>query len=256
MIKTLTTLLVTVLTAVACQSAGNTSARADIIIASDLPTSAFDSALPFEHAIDFAIRSRSTIEGYSVAYWPLDNSLGAQQSQLRGRGNVRRMIADPSVLGMVGPFSSFVGRIEIPEANRAHLAMISMTTTSSCLTLAIRVCQPTAAELRPTGTNNFFRLPAPDPAQGKAMAAYAATSPTVDAIANPDPAVKDLVNAYLKAYPAASTADLFPNVTAYTFAAFDCARILIDAIGRAIKANGGKLPNRMQVVTAVAQTKD
>ena len=249
--------------------------------------------------------------------------------------------------------------------------MISMTTTSSCLTLAIRVCQPTAAELRPTGTNNFFRLPAPDPAQGKAMAAYAATklglrrvaafnefgpegaeyikqfsdefaskggtvvyqqelddstsdfsafftqaklrradavyavanvsgnackaaaqmtksmpgavflgtdgisldneclrdigptppaiwatSPTVDAIANPDPAVKDLVNAYLKAYPAASTADLFPNVTAYTFAAFDCARILIDAIGRAIKANGGKLPNRMQVVTAVAQTKD
>ena len=371
MIKTLTTLLVTVLTAVACQSAGNTSARADIIIASDLPTSAFDSALPFEHAIDFAIRSRSTIEGYSVAYWPLDNSLGAQQSQLRGRGNVRRMIADPSVLGMVGPFSSFVGRIEIPEANRAHLAMISMTTTSSCLTLAIRVCQPTAAELRPTGTNNFFRLPAPDPAQGKAMAAYAATklglrrvaafnefgpegaeyikqfsdefaskggtvvyqqelddstsdfsafftqaklrradavyavanvsgnackaaaqmtksmpgavflgtdgisldneclrdigptppaiwatSPTVDAIANPDPAVKDLVNAYLKAYPAASTADLFPNVTAYTFAAFDCARILIDAIGRAIKANGGKLPSRMQVVTALAQTKD
>src|SRR5438067_11239965 len=175
MVKTLTTLLVTVLTAVACQSAGNTSARADIIIASDLPTSAFDSALPFEHAIDFAIRSRSTIEGYSVAYWPLDNSLVAQQSQLRGRGNVRRMIADPRVLGMVGPFSSFVGRIEIPEANRAHLAMISMTTTSSCLTLALRVCQPTAAELRPTGTNNFFRLPAPDPAQGKAMAAYAAT---------------------------------------------------------------------------------
>src|SRR5438067_12403359 len=155
MIKTLTTLLVTVLTAVACQSAGNTSARADIIIASDLPTSAFDSALPFEHAIDFAIRSRSTIEGYSVAYWPLDNSLGAQQSQLRGRGNVRRMIADPSVLGMVGPFSSFVGRIEIPEANRAHLAMLSPTTTSSCLTGAVRVrvCQPTAAELRPPASN-------------------------------------------------------------------------------------------------------
>src|SRR2546423_12617233 len=175
MIKTLTTLLVTVLTAVACQSEGNPSPGADIIIASDLPTSAFDSALPFEHAIDFAIRSRSTIEGYSVAYWPLDNSLGAQQSQLRGRGNVRRMVADPSVLGMVGPFSSFVARIEMPEANRAHLAMVSPTATSSCLTQAARICQPTSAELRPTSSNNFFRLPAPDPLQGKAMGNYAAT---------------------------------------------------------------------------------
>src|SRR5437868_15270056 len=100
MIKTLTALLVTLLAAVACQSPGNTSARADIIIASDLQTSAFDSALPFEHAIDFAIRSRSIIEGYSVAYWPLDNAWGAQQSQLRGRGHGRRMIADASLLGM------------------------------------------------------------------------------------------------------------------------------------------------------------
>ena len=371
MMRALTALLLTAVTAVACQSTGNSSSRPDIIIASDLPTSAFDSALPFEHAIDFAIRRQSTIEGYSLAYWPLDDSLGAQQSQLRGRGNVRRMIADPSVLGMVGPFSSFVGRIEIPEANRAHLAMISMTATSSCLTLAARVCQPTAADLRPTGSNNFFRLPAPDPLQGRAMGDYAATrlglrrvaafnefgpegtlyirefsnafakkggavvyqqdlddntsnfapflsqakahgadavygvadvphkvcraaaqmsvsmpgamflgtdgislddacvpdlgatppaiwatSPTVDATANPDPAVKELVNAYLKAYPPASTVKLFPNVTAYKFAAFDCARILIDAIGRAIKGNGGKLPSRAQVVAALAQTRD
>lgn len=371
MTRALTALLLTALTAVACQSAGNGGSRPDIIIASDLPTSAFDSALPFQYAIDFAIRRQSTLEGYTLAYWPLDDSLGAQQSQLRGRGNVRRMVADPRVLGMVGPFSSFVGRIEIPEANRAHLAMISPTATSSCLTVDARICQPTAAALRPTSSNNFFRLPAPDPLQGKAMGNYAATrlglrrvaafnefgaegnlyikefsdefarnggtvvyaqdlddatsnfspflsqarahradavyavanvsqhacqaaaqmsrsmpgatllgtdgislddkclddigatppaiwatSPTVDATANPDPAVKTLVDAYLKAYPPASTANLFANVTAYKFAAFDCARILIDAIGRAIKGNGGKLPSRAQVVAALAQTRD
>ncbi len=371
MIRALTALLLTAVTAVACQSADNGSSRPDIIIASDLPTSAFESALPFEHAIDFAIRRQSTIEGYSLAYWPLDDSLGAQQSQLRGRGNVRRMVADPRVLGMVGPFGSFVARIEIPVANRAHLAMVSPTATSSCLTQAARICQPTSAELRPTSSNNFFRLPAPDPLQGKAMGNYAATklglrrvaafnefgpegnlyikefsdefaskggtvvyqqdlddgtsdfspfltkaklsgadavyavanvpqkacqaaaqmsrsmpgatllgtdgisldpaclsdigatppaiwatSPTVDATANPDPAVKELVNAYLKAYPPASTVKLFANVTAYKFAAFDCARILIDAIGRAIKGNGGKLPSRAQVVAALAQTRD
>jgi len=370
MIKALTGLLLTVLAAAACQS-GNTSSRPDIVIASDLPTSAFDSALPFEHAIDFAIRRQSAIDGYSLAYWPLDNSLGAQQSQLRGRGNVRRMIADPHVLGMVGPFSSFVAQIEMPEANRADLAMLSPTATSSCLTLAARRCPTSAAALRPTGSNNFFRLPSPDPLQGKAMADYAAgklglrrvaafnefgaegtlyvkefsdefarqggmvvyqtdlddgttdfspflnqakahgadavyavanvtqnackaaaqmsvsmpgatylgtdgislddaclrdigatppaiwaTSPTVDATANPDPAVKALVNAYLKAYPPASAGALFPNVTAYTFAAFDCARILIDAIGRAIRHNGGGIPSRAQVVAAIAATKD
>jgi len=49
----------------------------------------------------------------------------------------------------------------------------------------------------------------------------------------------------------------FPNKTdeaAYTFPAYDCAAILIDAIGRAIKANGGKMPTRQQVVDALATT--
>lgn len=40
----------------------------------------------------------------------------------------------------------------------------------------------------------------------------------------------------------------------YTFAAYDCARILIDAIDRAIRANGGKIPTREQVREAMATT--
>lgn len=40
----------------------------------------------------------------------------------------------------------------------------------------------------------------------------------------------------------------------YTFSAYDCARILIDAIDRAIRANGGKIPSREQVLQAVAST--
>jgi ABC-type branched-subunit amino acid transport system substrate-binding protein len=40
----------------------------------------------------------------------------------------------------------------------------------------------------------------------------------------------------------------------YTFSAYDCARILIDAIGRAIRVNGGKIPSREQVLQAVAST--
>ena len=45
------------------------------------------------------------------------------------------------------------------------------------------------------------------------------------------------------------------DIGSYTFPAMDCANILIDAIGRAIDANGGKMPTREQVVKAVSETK-
>jgi branched-chain amino acid transport system substrate-binding protein len=48
-----------------------------------------------------------------------------------------------------------------------------------------------------------------------------------------------------------------PNATdtaAYTFAGYDCAAILIDAIGRAIDTNKGNMPSRQQVIDAMATT--
>jgi len=43
---------------------------------------------------------------------------------------------------------------------------------------------------------------------------------------------------------------------AYTMPAYDCAKILIAAIGRAIKANGGNMPTREAVRAEVAKTTD
>jgi len=45
------------------------------------------------------------------------------------------------------------------------------------------------------------------------------------------------------------------DVGAYTFPSYDCALILVDAVKRAIDANGGKVPSRQQVVDAVQATK-
>jgi branched-chain amino acid transport system substrate-binding protein len=73
-----------------------------------------------------------------------------------------------------------------------------------------------------------------------------ATQGVADATQNPD--AKTVVDAYKAAYPKSS------DVGAYTFATYDCAAILIDAIGRAIDAAGGKIPTRQQVVDAVAKT--
>ena len=45
------------------------------------------------------------------------------------------------------------------------------------------------------------------------------------------------------------------DIGAYTFPSYDCALILVDAVKRAIDANGGKVPTRAQVVEAVQATK-
>ena len=60
--------------------------------------------------------------------------------------------------------------------------------------------------------------------------------------------------AFIAAYKAAHPD---PSLTSVgTFAGYDSAMILIDAIGRAIDANGGRMPSRKQVVEQLAQTKN
>jgi branched-chain amino acid transport system substrate-binding protein len=77
-----------------------------------------------------------------------------------------------------------------------------------------------------------------------------ATVDVADPTQSADSAVRRIVEGYKAAFPNKE------DVNAYTFAAYDCARILIDAIGRAIDANGGKMPTRPQIVDAVAQTQN
>ena len=73
-----------------------------------------------------------------------------------------------------------------------------------------------------------------------------ASQGAADATQNPSAA--STIQAYQKAFP--NKAD----TGAYTFASYDCAAILVDAVGRAIQANGGPMPTRQQVVDAVAKT--
>ncbi|HEV2029657.1 MAG TPA: branched-chain amino acid ABC transporter substrate-binding protein [Candidatus Dormibacteraeota bacterium] len=73
-----------------------------------------------------------------------------------------------------------------------------------------------------------------------------ATQGVADATQNPD--AKAIVDAYTAAYPGSS------SIGAYTFAGYDCAALIIDAIGRAIDANNGNMPSRQQVIDALAKT--
>lgn len=72
--------------------------------------------------------------------------------------------------------------------------------------------------------------------------------PLADAHQNADAAAT--IAAFKAAYPDPK------QEASFTFPAIDCTMILIAAIGRAIDANGGKMPTRAQVVTEMAATKD
>jgi branched-chain amino acid transport system substrate-binding protein len=74
------------------------------------------------------------------------------------------------------------------------------------------------------------------------------TVAAADASQNPD--AKSVIDAYKQRFPKKE------DMGSYTFPAYDCAKILIDAIGRAIDANGGKMPTRDQVRKAVSETKN
>jgi len=71
-----------------------------------------------------------------------------------------------------------------------------------------------------------------------------------DPVAGKDPAAAATIAAYSKVYTKST------DIATYTFQSYDCAILLIDAIGRAIDAAGGNKPTRAQVRDAVAATKN
>jgi branched-chain amino acid transport system substrate-binding protein len=340
-------------------------------IGSDLPTSGADasSGLPAQEGAAFAVMQHSCVQGYKVTFTPYDDAVNGVHDPQKGVQNVQQMISDNQVLGMVGPFNSNVAKAEIPVANNVPLAMISPSNTNECLTQNLDYCQKssgfTAASLRPTGKNNYFRMAAADTFQGPAMAdfaidtlsskkaavwddqetfglgvannfakEYAKKGGTVVSRKSYDPATKTDFKDFLTdaksngadaiyvgatsatkgCFARAQSNSIFPSdvyylgpdgigdpqcikdsgsnandhmyasqgvadatqnadaaavvaaykkqytnatdVGAYTFASYDCAAILLDAIGRAIQSNGGKLPTRQQVIDAVAATKN
>ncbi len=68
--------------------------------------------------------------------------------------------------------------------------------------------------------------------------------------ASQDPANKDIIESFKKSFTAKE------DLGAYTFPGYDCAKILLDAISRAIDIAGGNMPTREQVLQQVQDTKN
>ena len=150
-----------------------------IEIGSDMPTSGVDASwgLPTQYGEGFAVARAGSVRGFTLKFVPYDDAVNGNHDPTKGAENVQLMIADHQLLGMVGPFHGSVAEAQIPVANAADLAMISPATHDDCLTMAFDYCQSdygyTAAGLRPTGKNTFFRIDAADTFQGPAIADFA-----------------------------------------------------------------------------------
>jgi branched-chain amino acid transport system substrate-binding protein len=140
------------------------------------------------NGVQFFVHEHPTIGAFTVQVVAQDDAVGGVDDPGQGTHNINMLSADPLVMGVIGPFNASVARREIPLANDAHLAMISPAVSSRCLTKepflpaglsrthvgisCKAVGLPTPVELRPTGTNNFFRLVTTDDLQGPAAADY------------------------------------------------------------------------------------
>jgi branched-chain amino acid transport system substrate-binding protein len=154
-----------------------------IEIGTDLPVSGKDtsSGKPAEDGAHLAVdeaNKNNTVPGYKFVFVPKDD-VGAQgiHDAAVGGQNVRALIGDALVAGIVGPFNSGVAQTEMPIANQAPILLLSPSNTNQCLTQEgadIGCTGPTdyVPTLRPTGKVTYFRIATTDNHQGPVNADY------------------------------------------------------------------------------------
>jgi branched-chain amino acid transport system substrate-binding protein len=113
------------------------------------------------------------VAGYKVEIVNLDDVVGDAHNADKGAENARVLVANPAVLGMVGPYNSNVGLAQVPVTNQAHLAQVSPANANECLTKDIPSCKGQAKAIRPAGINNYFRVVSTSDVEGPIVVDYA-----------------------------------------------------------------------------------
>ena len=188
--KLLAGLAVVSLALAACgTSTTGTANKGAIKIGVDFPESGAETSngIPSLNGVKFAVQQLKSVDGFTLEVFNLDDAVNGVHDPQKGAQNVQQFVDDPKVLGMIGPFNSSVARAEIKITNQAHLVQISPANTNQCLTKDVYIptaltgkpdvdCKaagyPFPRDLRPTGTNNYFRVATTDDFQGPANSDY------------------------------------------------------------------------------------
>jgi branched-chain amino acid transport system substrate-binding protein len=165
--------------ATATTGGGGTMFEGDTIkIGVDLPTSGADasSGVPARNGAELAIEQANARGGvkigdktYKLEMYALDDAINGVHNPEQGAKNAQSFVADPAVLGVLGPFNSNVARAMMPILNNAGLSSISPSNTGPSLT---KPEYGEVATLRPTGKQTYFRVCATDDFQGPAAADF------------------------------------------------------------------------------------
>jgi branched-chain amino acid transport system substrate-binding protein len=159
------------------------------------------------------------IEGMPVTVRVFDESSNDRRDPAQAVSNLGRMVADPSLVGVVGPLNSDVAAGEIPVASAAHLALLSPSASNECLTKPLAGCLLPPRDLRQGRPNDFFRVVPTDDLEPAALVDYATRVLHVThfAVASDGQAYgKALLTAFEAAlksagFATAATADLDPS---------------------------------------------
>ena len=167
--------ITTVLVFAACSNTGSASGGGKTIkIGTELPMSGAETANgePTANGVKLAIKqsnAKSDIPGYTLDINVQDDAVNGAHDPQQGATNMHTLVADTTVMGVVGPFNSSVAQAEIPISNAAGLLQCSPANTNTGLTYP-----PDSAQYRPTNPTkiNYIRTAAPDSIQGPAGADY------------------------------------------------------------------------------------
>jgi branched-chain amino acid transport system substrate-binding protein len=141
------------------------AAGSTVTIGVDLPLSGADAqrGIPTRNGVALALEDSNANPrlngGLKFTMSALDDAVGGVHDPRAGSANVNTFIADPSVLGVIGPLDSSVAAAQIKPSNDAGLVLISPSATDAGLTRL--------------GASTFFRVCATDALEGAIDARFA-----------------------------------------------------------------------------------
>jgi branched-chain amino acid transport system substrate-binding protein len=164
-----------VLVIAGCSSSSTASSGTKTFkIGTELPMSGAETANgePTANGVKLAIKqanAKGTVPGYTLDISVQDDAVNGVHDPQQGATNMHTLVADASVMGVVGPFNSSVAQAEIPISNAGGLLQCSPANTNTGLTYP-----PDSLQYRPNNPDkiNYVRLAAPDSIQGPAGADF------------------------------------------------------------------------------------
>jgi branched-chain amino acid transport system substrate-binding protein len=167
----------------ACGTSGGSSGNKALKLGTELPVSGTDAGvgLPTQYGVDLAVQQNKDLgSGYTLDVVHKNDVGTSGPDPSIGAANIQQLIADSSVMAIVGPFNSGVAKQEIPIINKSTIVAISPTNTNPGLTKQ-EFAEANGINfdlLHPSGKPEaYFRLAGTDDVQGKVDADIALAAP-------------------------------------------------------------------------------